>query len=221
MTGHSSSIITINGKQFSIATQITSNPTSSSKNIDNERPIPTPFHSIAINVGARVNITIDNQVEPSVRIFAPADVTQKIRSIVKSNILIIDINQPITSSNDVAIDIRCHSLRSINLGGTLDSIISGINGDLNLEVQGACQVSLSGVSPKLITRITGKCTIQATELSASESNVYCSGCNNLSLYVSNNLSVYAIGDNSLSIHGDPNYKHTTCIGISSIHYLNI
>jgi Putative auto-transporter adhesin, head GIN domain len=221
MTGHSSSIITINGKQFSIATQITSNPISSSKDIDNERSILTPFHSVAINVGARINITIDNQIEPSVRIFAPEDVTQKIRSVVKSNILIIDINQPIASSNDVIIDIRCHSLRSINLGGTLDSIISGINGDLNLEVQGACQVSLLGVSQKLITRITGKCTIQAKDLFAAESNVYCSGSNTLSLCVSDNLSVYAIGDNSLSILGDPHYKHTTCIGISRIHYLNI
>ena len=200
------SSIMVNGRPLSIKKE--QHKTLSSEPVrDEDRLITTAFHAIAIAIPARLKIFTSKEVK--IKISAPGDLLSNFRSVVKSNVLIVDCPLKIIERDqNIQIEIHCPPVRSINLDGVQEAeIIDLIGSSLHLDVVGESKVLLSGKASKTTANITGKCDINGANFISETLHLYCSGDNSCQFFSNGSAVLHLIGMNNINISGDPGHQH--------------
>lgn len=109
------------------------------------------------------------------------------------------------------------ALESLSLRGALDVDLSGIDtASLEVLVQGASDVELSGRADSLSLRQTGASDVDAEDLSATFAEVSIAGAGDLSVTASESVSAHASGAADVDVYGSPDTVEQSTAGAADI-----
>lgn len=184
-----------------------------------------------------INIEISQSEENTIKVNAPGNVPDQIKTKMDGDILEISVDGKIKTEKPVIIFIGIKSLKSLDISGAAEvksgnqlncdilNIESFGAGDVNLEVKaneikakigGAGDVKLKGSTQKLDASITGAGELKAFALETNKAKVKASGAGNAKINVAESLDADVSGAGSVIYKGNPADRNVDISGAGSV-----
>lgn len=155
--------------------------------------------------------------EPSLKITAEENLLPYIRSNIYGKTLRIDTRKNISPRKEIVIEITVNDLRELNCSGANSISVKNINTDeFTVNLSGAGNIKLTGITGKLDAKIAGAGNLDAKDLKAEDVYVSVSGTGNAEVYSSNYLNASVSGVGSIDYYGNPKEAKTNVSGVGSI-----
>ncbi len=155
--------------------------------------------------------------EPSLKITAEENLLSFIRSSVYGKTLRIDTRKNISPRKEIVLEITVDDLKELNCSGANSINVKNINNDeFTVNLSGAGNIKLSGVTHILNAEISGAGNFYARDLKAEVVFVSVSGAGNAEVYSSNYLNASVSGVGSIDYYGNPQETKTNVTGVGSI-----
>lgn len=190
-----------------------------------------------IEAGDAFDIKITQSDVNSVKINAPENVLEQIKTDVKDGILVISTAGNIKGDDDITIAISVKSLTSIEVSGASDiksenqlicdklSILTNGAGDIHLDlkandikadISGAGDVTLKGSTQTLDATVAGAGDLKASNLEAMKITAKVSGAGDAKVNVSQSLTADVSGAGSVIYKGNPIDRNVNISGAGSV-----
>lgn len=175
----------------------------------------TGFKQIEAN-GA-VNLDITFAPEYSVTVEADDNLLEYVTSEVSGDTLVIGSKDRINPKTKINIKITMPELARLDINGASTGDIPGFKGDkLDLNLNGASKVKISGEVKDLKARASGASGIDAEGLKAENADVDSNGASKIMVNAAGDLKAEASGASSVTYVGDPKSLKQNSSGASSV-----
>ncbi|MBN2446103.1 MAG: DUF2807 domain-containing protein [Phycisphaerae bacterium] len=180
----------------------TSSTTTGSGVVKTESRAVAAFDRVELTIAATITISVGG--EQSMAITTDDNILELITTTVADGHLVIGCENTISPSVPITIDISIPSLAEVNLTGAGTISISGVNSEtLELAIQGAGDINVSGKVDALAARISGAGNIGAAGLATREAVVRLTGTGSASVSPTETLDAIITGVGSITYAGDP------------------
>ncbi|HEY5591527.1 MAG TPA: DUF2807 domain-containing protein [Paludibacter sp.] len=204
------------------------------KNMVDEVRNCEPFH--AIEVSGNIELVLNQDSVQEVKVSSQPDNLPKITTKVENGILKI-YSDEIFINKTIKVRISAPSIQGLTAKGACEiktdsqmvvpefslELLGASEADLdlkvaglfNIDVKGASTAKLNGTCQTVKVNVVGASTIEATDLKATDAEVYVAGASNAQVYATGNLDAQAYGASEINCQGDPKItKKNTNIGSS-------
>jgi Putative auto-transporter adhesin, head GIN domain len=174
------------------------------------------FHAIELAGTLEVEVAIGKPA--SVQITGDADLLDKVTTLVKDGVLVIDTPHKIARRNyRMRANVTVPDLTSIALSGTGAMKVSGIaNENLAIYVPGTGSVTAAGSTRALRVTVDGTGQITAKDLASTTAAVDVSGTGQVKLRASESLEANISGTGAIEVIGKPARIKKSVTGTGSI-----
>jgi len=173
----------------------TNNQTSEKRKVD-------AFHSVDIK-GA-FTVDIQNLQEQALTVTTDKNLLPYIVTKVQKGTLYIYADRSICTKLSLAIHITGKNIKKIQSSGANDISYSNIQANmLEIVMDDAGDIQLSGKAKTLIARLSDAVDMEAENLHAEEVNLQSSGAGDATVYASEKLNAMITGAGTVTYHGNP------------------
>ncbi|MFO7557820.1 MAG: head GIN domain-containing protein [Desulfobacterales bacterium] len=166
-----------------------------------QRQVP-PFGEIDIN-GA-FDVAIQDQKKNKITVTADKNLLPHIITRVKSGKLYVFSDRSICTTSKLHIDIDNDDIKKIQSSGANDISVSGVKSDrLEIEMDGAGDINLSGKTKLFIVNLSGATDMDAENLRAETVQISLSGAGDATIYASKKLDATVSGSGTVNCSGNP------------------
>ena len=160
------------------------------------------FDAIELSGGMQLDIVVGE--EASVIIHADENLHDYITTTVKNNVLVIDFEESVSTSNELRAEISMPSLRSIEVSGSSKLELSGLQEpSLELDFSGSVSGNLSGEVERLSIDIAGSSNLNCYDLQAEDVEIDIAGSGKIRTSVKSTLNVDVAGSAVVLYRGQP------------------
>jgi hypothetical protein len=153
----------------------------------------------------------------SVSVEADDNILQFIKTEVSGNTLKIHTEGKFSTKSKINVKISMPELRGLDINGASNVTAANVKGDsLNIKVNGASEVKISGEAKELNARANGASTIDAENLKSENTEVDSNGASTVTVSSSNELRADASGASTIYYTGEPKNIMQDASGASSI-----
>jgi len=160
------------------------------------------FHTV--NAKGAFDIDIRNRQSVKLTVTADQNLLPSIITKVEGGTLYIYADRSICTKRSLAILIEGKDIQKIQSSGANDISYSDIQADkLEIIVDDAGEIHLSGKSKTLIARLSDAADMEAENLRANEVDISASGACDATVYASKKLNAVITGSGTITVHGNP------------------
>jgi hypothetical protein len=153
-----------------------------------------------------------------VLVFGDDNVVPHVKTEVNGNVLKVSLDQSVSTRNKIKLILSANRVNSLKVSGTANVDISRVrNKSLNLEISGAGDMKVEGMSDALEITVSGTGNVDAKNLSAKTAVVDVSGAGNVVLSASDELIASIRGVGNVYYYGNPGKVVETVSGAGKIH----
>lgn len=169
--------------------------------IQSQRELPD-FNGIELSGGMKLDVIVGGPTH--VVIHADENLHEYIRTRVEDGVLEIDFTESVSSSNDFRAEISVPSLNSIEVAGSSQMNVTGIDAeDFELDVAGSAKGTMSGNVHKLEVDVAGSSKLQLFDLVAQSVKIDVAGSANIEVAAEQHLDVDIAGSGVVHYKGSP------------------
>lgn len=186
---------------------------SGSGNVASEKRDFSDFE--AVDVGGVFQVEIVAGKDFSVEVEADDNLLPLIKTSVSGNTLHIELEEKVSTKNDIKVRISAPSIDNINASGAAKVTASGIKNDsLSIDTSGASKINVSGETADLKIEVSGASKVDAQGLAAVNADVDASGASHVNVNVTGDLRADASGASKITYSGTPKNieKHSSGAG---------
>ena len=154
---------------------------------------------------------------PSLTVATDGNLLSHIETVVRGNILKIEMHDTLSPTEGVKIVITTPSLGGAELSGALRLEASPLAGDrFTLDTRGACKVTLEGRVDRLVASLTGASKLQAASLQTNDVELAVTGAGKAEVFASNMLKAAITGAGNVTYGGNPKTVEKRVTGAGKI-----
>jgi len=166
-----------------------------------QRKVPS-FSKIDIN--GVFDVTIQYQKKNKLTVTADKNLLPHIETRVKSGKLYVFSDRSICTKSKLHIDIKSDAIEKIQSSGANDIFVSGVKNDrLEIEMDGAGDINLSGKAKLFIVNLSGAADMEAENLRAEIVQISLTGAGDATIYASKKLDAKVTGTGTVNYSGNP------------------
>ena len=170
-----------------------------------------------IKAGGAVKLDISVQKDFSVSVETDDNLLEKIATEVSGDTLVIESRENISPSSATNVKISMPDLVDLDLSGASTGNIAGVKTEsLEVEVSGACKLTLDGDVKTLKAVASGASTIDAGALRAGNAKANASGASTVIVNAADDADLDASGASTVYYLGDPKNLKQNSSGASSV-----
>jgi hypothetical protein len=170
-----------------------------------------------IDVSGAFSVKIYVGESSSLKISGEENLMKFITTRVSGSTLKIDTKKNLSPRKEILIEITTPNLEGIHAGGANNIYAENINTDLfYVDLSGAGNIEIEGVSRRLRAEISGAGNIEAKNLKAEEVRIAVSGAASANVYAKSSLEAAVSGVGSIDYYGNPQDVKTNVSGVGSI-----
>jgi hypothetical protein len=190
-----------------------------------------------IKAGDSFNITLTQSETNNVKVDAPENVQNQIKTEIKDGILVISSEGNIKTDQDITISVNIKTLNSLDISGAADlksenqlvcdklTIESSGAGDLNLDVKaneikttisGAGDVTLKGSTQSFTASVSGAGDLKASNLESDKTKVKASGAGSAKVSAKQSIDADVSGAGDIIYKGNPTDRNVNISGAGSV-----
>jgi len=165
------------------------------------RPVPS-FSEI--DISGVFDVSIQYQKKNKITVTADKNLLPHIVTRVTSGKLHVYSDRSICTRSTLHIDIESDGIEKIQSSGATDISVSDVKSDrLEINVDGAGDISLSGKVELFIAKLSGTADVEAEDLKAESVQISLSGASDASIYASKKLVATVTGAGTINYSGNP------------------
>ena len=205
-----------------------------------EGPPKTETRSLSeydeVKVSGPFDVTVDPRLAYDLEITAPEDALEYVKTEVKGDVLVIDLDVNGFMSPGMTVRISNDYINKVTVNGSgefegsikpKEDLVLGVygSGDIDVqanaatvktEVSGSGEIDVRGECNIALADISGSGDINLAELKAKDADVKISGSGEIDVYASGILKASISGSGDIDVHGNPSKLDKSVSGSGSI-----
>lgn len=183
-----------------------------------DRAVEGEFDAVELQGPPNVTIKVDAQVErPTVVVTTDDNLLQHVTTTVENGALVIDIEEEISPTKGIKVEITMPRLSAVRLLGSGDVDASGIEAEaFKASVTGSGNVKLMGKAASAELAVTGSGDLRAEGLSVATAKARVTGSGDLSLSASDSADAKVTGSGDIVVHGSPKQLSKSVTGSGDV-----
>jgi hypothetical protein len=174
------------------------------------------FDRVSLDGGFDVYVTVGG--ETAVTVTVDDNLAELFTAEVEAGTLRLDWKKACRPSRKCRVDVTLPELKGFTVSGAGDVGITGVRGArLELRINGAGDMEVSGSVDKLELVVSGAGDVEAGELAAQDVEVRVSGAGDATVRAARSLDATVSGVGEITYLGDPAEKRTRVSGVGEIH----
>ncbi len=174
------------------------------------------FDRIALDGGFDVYVTVGGETDVTVTV--DDNLAELFTAEVEAGALHLDWKKACRPDRKCRVDVTLPELKGFTVNGAGDVGITGVRGArLELRINGAGDMEVSGSVDKLDLVVSGAGDVEAGELAAQDVEVRVSGAGDATVRAARSLDATVSGVGEITYLGDPAEKETRVSGVGEIH----
>ena len=166
-----------------------------------QRQVPS-FSKIDIN--GVFDVEIQYQKKNKITVTADNNLLPHIVTRVTSGKLYVFSDRSICTKSKLQIDIESDDIEKIQSSGATDISVSGVKSDrLEIKMDGAGDINLSGKAKLFIVNLSGAADMEAENLRAETVQISLTGAGDATIYASKKLDAKVAGSGTVNYSGNP------------------
>jgi len=157
-----------------------------------------------IDISGVFDVTIQYQKKNQITVTADKNLLPHIVTRVTSGELYVFSDRSICTKSELHIDIKSDEIEKIRSSGANDIFVSGVKSNrLEIEMDGAGDINLSGKAKLFIVNLSGAADMEAENLKAETVQISSTGAGDAAIYVSKKLDAKVTGSGTVNYSGNP------------------
>lgn len=186
-----------------------------SGDVKSEKRDLSEFKGIKVGGVFQVEFTVQDNF--NVQVEADDNLLEYIKTEVDGDTLEISTSNRLSSRNPIIVKIGAPDIEDIAASGAAKISVVNLNNDsLKIDLSGATNVTVAGMTKDLKIDLSGACGIDAAELKAENVSVDASGASSADVFVSNRLEADLSGASTVTYSGSPKDLSKKVSGASSV-----
>ncbi len=173
------------------------------------------FSSLVI-AGSAFDLNIVGDQDTSLSLTAAENLLSSIITRVEGEILTIRADRSICSKGPITIDIRTPNLRSVSASGANTLSMEGEYPELDISLDGASELTLTGRGDRLTAGLSGSTTLEAGEFQANAVEIEADGSASATVHAGHSLTARSYGASDITYSGNPAKLDTHTSGAGDI-----
>lgn len=158
----------------------------------------------AVEVGGVFKVEITAQKDFDVQIEADDNLLQYIETEINGETLEISTSKRISTRNPIIVKIGAPDIENMEVSGASSVVLGNLNNDsLRIDLSGASNVKVEGITKNLTIDLSGASRINAENLQAENVSVDASGASKADVFASNKLKADLSGASKVAYSGSP------------------
>jgi hypothetical protein len=179
------------------------------------RSVPA-FRGIEAAGTLGVEVTLGKPI--SVQIRGEADLLDKVTTVVKDGILVLDTPRNLRSGHHLHAVVTAPDVSTLLLSGTVGMAVTGVSNDhLSISLSGTGAIDLSGTTGTLQAIVDGTGQLSAKGLIAKAVSIEVTGTGQASVHATDSLQATVTGTGAIDVHGHPPHIKKNVSGVGAIH----
>ena len=160
------------------------------------------FDKISISIPFEIKVVCGNKNEAAITI--DSNLEQYIETKVINKNLEINTTKSFSTQNQIEVVLYAKTLSSMKISSSSNISVSGINSkDFSMNIDGACEITLTGKANNVDIDSEGASTIDAKDLKSQSTDITMSGAGSAKVYASDKLNVQIHGAADIEYYGNP------------------
>jgi len=173
------------------------------------------FDRVALDGGFDVYVTVGG--ETAVAVTVDDNLAELFTAEVEAGALHLDWKKACRPDRKCRVDVTLPELKGFTVNGAGDVVITGVRGArLELRINGAGDMEVSGSVDELELVVSGAGDVEAGELAAQDVEVRISGAGDATVRAARSLDATVSGVGEITYLGDPAEKRTRVSGVGGI-----
>ncbi len=155
----------------------------------------------------------------TMKIEGPSNVLPLLCTIVKNNVLYIDIEQPVNLVGPLKLEISSPMLLEVTVNGSGSMSLQNVeSSSFNATLNGSGNIDIQGNIQKINIDIQGSGNVKAYKTCVNSAHISVVGSGNAKMYVTNTVQAKVVGPGCIKVKGNPVNRQVQTIGPGKIKF---